>query len=217
MNDKRRVYRRLHRRRNGRGIRGIFNILLTLFLFFGLGAIILSLPANRKPTETLTGAAYVIDGDTVVLGRIHIRLLGIDAPEMGQFCQKAGREYACGREARAMLRNKIGRRAIRCKKEGLDKYRRDLARCYLAETDLNLWMVEQGWAVSYGDYRSEEALARREQRGLWAGQFETPSQWRKEHQKSDEEMETGHGASPSGAISELIHYIRKRIIALIYS
>lgn len=40
-------------------------------------------------------------------------------------------------------------------------------------------MVELGWAVSYGLYQREEADARKNQRGLWAGKFERPAKWRK--------------------------------------
>lgn len=217
MKGKRRAYQRFYRRRSGRKTRGIYSILLTLLLFSGLIAIITSLPDNRSPLETLSGIPYVIDGDTVVLNHIHIRLLGIDAPEMEQLCQKADREYACGKEARNMLRNRIGKAPIQCGKAGIDKYGRTLATCYLGEADLNQWMVEQGWAVAYGSYRSDEAHARREQRGLWAGQFEVPSQWRKEHHKADADAETGHELSRPGVMGELIHYIRKRIIAFFYS
>lgn len=186
-------------------------------MFSALVAIIVSLPINRQPKDSLAGQAYVIDGDTVILNKVHIRLLGIDAPEMAQSCQTADRSYFCGREARTALNTRINGAAIRCEKDGIDKYGRDLGRCYLGETDLNRWMVEQGWAVSYGDYRNEETIARREKRGIWAGSFEVPYQWRKEHQKPNAELETGHDTKSSDVISNAINYIKGYVSTLLNS
>ncbi|MEE9909637.1 thermonuclease family protein [Brucella intermedia] len=166
----------------------------------------------------MAGPVYVIDGDTVILGKIHIRLKGIDAPEMQQQCIRAGTSYDCGREARNLLRSRIGKSSIRCETEGRDQYGRELARCYLGETDLNGWMVEQGWAVSYGDYQREERDARRGQRGIWAGKFEQPSLWRKEHHRLNAEQPTEH-RPPLAVIRDAFNYIREHIrtfIEMIY-
>jgi len=217
MNKRRRYYKRPYQPRSRKKGGGFGGILLTLLIFLILGAIIVSLPVNRQPRESATGSVYVIDGDTVILNRVHIRLLGIDAPEMEQTCRIEGSDYACGRDARNALKNRIGKAAIRCEKEGFDKYGRDLGRCYLGDTDLNQWMVEQGWAVSYGDYRSAEASARREKRGIWAGSFEMPFQWRREHQKPNAEPETGHEAPSTDVISGTINYIKDRLFSIINS
>ena len=45
----------------------------------------------------VTGKAQVTDGDTVKIGGMRIRLLGIDAPEQKQKCWKAGQAWSCGR------------------------------------------------------------------------------------------------------------------------
>jgi len=217
MNKRRRYYKRPYQPRSRKKGGGFGGILLTLLIFLILGAIIVSLPVNRQPRESATGSVYVIDGDTVILNKVHIRLLGIDAPEMEQTCRIEGSDYACGRDARNALKNRIGKAAIRCEKEGFDKYGRDLGRCYLGDTDLNQWMVEQGWAVSYGDYRSAEASARREKRGIWAGSFEMPFQWRREHQKPNAEPETGHEAPSTDVISGTINYIKDRLFSIINS
>jgi len=217
MNKRRRYYKRPYQPRSRKKGGGFGGILLTLLIFLILGAVIVSLPVNRQPRESATGSVYVIDGDTVILNKAHIRLLGIDAPEMEQTCRIEGSDYACGRDARNALKNRIGKAAIRCEKEGFDKYGRDLGRCYLGDTDLNQWMVEQGWAVSYGDYRSAEASARREKRGIWAGSFEMPFQWRREHQKPNAEPETGHEAPSTDVISGTINYIKDRLFSFINS
>ncbi|MFD1197432.1 thermonuclease family protein [Brucella gallinifaecis] len=182
-----------------------------MLIFFALVTIIVFLPDNRQTTESLTGSVYVIDGDTVVINKVHIRLLGIDAPEMAQNCQIAGRDYLCGREARNALRNRINGQPIRCETSDIDKYGRDLARCYLGETNLNRWMVEQGWAVSYWDYRSEEAQARHDKRGIWTGTFQAPYQWRKDQQRSNTKPETHSIAEPPDVISDIFQYIKDRI------
>lgn len=212
---RRRPYRRTYPARRGGRSGDLRSILLTLLLFSAIGLIIVYLPVNRRPAESLQGPVYVIDGDTVILNKVHIRLLGIDAPETEQNCRKADTNYACGKDARKILLTKIGRASIRCEKKGIDKYGRTLGRCYLGDVDLNRWMVEQGWAVSYGDYRSEENEARRERLGIWAGQFELPYQWRKEHQTQPAEPETGHEVTQPDAISRIGDYIRERIDAIL--
>ncbi|MEN5277992.1 thermonuclease family protein [Brucella sp. TWI432] len=211
MTGKWRSYRRPYQRRKPVRGRAIRSILLTLLIFFTLIAIIVYLPANRQPQESLSGSVYVIDGDTLVLNKAHIRLLGIDAPEMEQSCQIAGHDYLCGRDARNALRTKTDGAAIRCEKHGFDKFGRTLGRCYRGEANLNQWMVEQGWAISYGDYRTEEAEARRHKRGIWAGRFEMPDQWRKAHQKPHAGAETSHDVPAFDGTRGLIDYIRKII------
>ncbi|NKC02913.1 thermonuclease family protein [Brucella haematophila] len=222
MRKYRRPYRRPQRRftsgnrRSGMG--GFRSIILTLLFFSAIIVGISYLPNEKRPTETRDGPVYVIDGDTVVINKVHIRLKGIDAPEMAQTCERNGIHYDCGTEARNFLRARIGRTPIRCETEGFDRYGRDLARCYLGETDLNSWMVQQGWAIAYGDYEREEADARRNGRGIWAGRFEKPSSWRKENPRAGENAQTNHGNTQTigrNSINAFTDYIKERITALI--
>src|SRR5690606_2389809 len=71
--------------------------------------------------------------------------------------------------------------AVACEGWSRDRYDRLLARCTVAGRDLARAMVEQGWAVAYGGYDDAEAEARRARRGLWAGSFERPQDWRRIH------------------------------------
>ena len=51
-------------------------------------------------------------------------------------------------------------------------------------SELNGWMVRQGWALAYGragSYRSYEQEAQAARRGLWAGNFVPPWEWRQRH------------------------------------
>ena len=142
---------------------------------------------NTPPLPAIVGKAWVIDGDTINITGTHIRLDGIDAPESDQPCTDAkGAIWPCGRSATSELRAHIRGEELTCRRKALDKYQRVIAVCTLPDgSDINAWMVREGWAVAYGfanTYESEEAQARAAKRGIWAGSFVMPSQWRQTHQ-----------------------------------
>ena len=131
----------------------------------------------------LSGRAHIIDGDTLKIGGKSIRMLGIDAPERRQKCVRKNKQYACGRTSTLALQKLIGGRAVNCIGWQKDRYQRFLATCYLRGADkskpsLNQIMVQHGWAVSYNDYTADQAKARADKRGIWAGKFQRPYQWR---------------------------------------
>jgi endonuclease YncB( thermonuclease family) len=64
-------------------------LILVLILVAGLGYYAYK-NWNAAPPNTIVGKTWVIDGDTVVINNIHIRLEGIDAPESAQMCTEAG-------------------------------------------------------------------------------------------------------------------------------
>lgn len=139
-------------------------------------------------SRSLEGPARVIDGDSLELGGHRVRLHGIDAPELGQRCDdRAGRPFACGERARESLRQLVGDATIRCARRGTDRFQRVLAACRLPDgSDLGTAMVRSGWAVAYpGDgsaiYRAAETDAARRRAGLWAGGFDRPEAWRRDH------------------------------------
>ncbi|MDP2122394.1 MAG: thermonuclease family protein [Hoeflea sp.] len=139
----------------------------------------------------ISGVMRVVDGDSLALGDRRLRLKGIDAPELGQRCRRDGFDYGCGADAASHLRGLIGRHEVSCKGEGIDRYGRDLVRCVADGVDLNETMVRSGHAVAFGDYELAESLARSELAGIWAGEFETPKQWRAVHGGLSEELHTG--------------------------
>ena len=139
---------------------------------------------DAKP---LVGAASVVDGDSLEISGTRIRLTGIDAPEMHQTCTDARREtWSCGRAAARELRARIGDRELKCEQTASDRYRRVLAVCFLPDgSDVNAWMVRQGWAVASGyapNYRSQQDEAKAAKRGIWAGTFMLPAEWRQRYQ-----------------------------------
>lgn len=136
--------------------------------------------------QTVTGEAVVIDGDSLRLDGRELRLDGVDAPELQQTCERNGRSYACGRLARRALGSWLARGKLVCRVAGADRYGRDLALCAVDGEDVNAALVREGVAVAYGRYEREEAAARTDRRGLWAGSFEPPADWRRRHPRPDE-------------------------------
>lgn len=154
---------------------------------FAIIALLAAYAYFKKPSRTLppviTGSASVIDGDTVNIAGTHIRLEGIDAPEWEQTCGDAkGASWPCGRQASRELGGLIRGARLTCKPSDFDQYDRVLAVCALPDgSNVNAWMVRQGWAVAFSRarlYASAEAEARAAKRGLWQGDFTRPSEWR---------------------------------------
>jgi endonuclease YncB( thermonuclease family) len=131
----------------------------------------------------LTGIPRIVDGDTVEIGGVKIRLEGIDAPETDQLCLNAkGQRWTCGIDARDQLINKAGGKPWTCRVSGSDRYGRSLATCKVDGEDVESWMVRAGWALSFTRYShvydAEEKVARDARAGLWSGAFIAPWDWR---------------------------------------
>jgi len=132
--------------------------------------------------ETMTGRASVVDGDTIDISGIRIRLNGIDAPESWQKCQRAdGSEYRCGAAAAFALDDFLAAsRPTRCEQVDVDRYHRVVANCFRADgQNVNAWLVRTGNAVdwprySHGAFAVEQSAAKLEKVGIWRGSFETP-------------------------------------------
>lgn len=143
----------------------------------------LALPAGA---QTLAGTiSRVTDGDTLVVGHARVRLHGIDAPEGSQTCAApSGQPYRCGDSSEGFLaRMAPPGAAIECEVLDADRYGRLVARCVVEGRDLSAWMVRAGWAVAFRrystDYVALEDEARQAHRGMWAGSFVAPWNWRK--------------------------------------
>ena len=150
---------------------------------FGLA--ILAATASPATPAPIVGVASVIDGDTIEIHGVRIRLYGIDAPESRQLCTRpTGERWRCGQQASLALSDQIGRSTVSCDPRDTDRYGRTVAVCTSRGVDLNGWLVTQGWAVAYRrysrDYVRAEDQARAASRGVWSGQFERPWDWRAE-------------------------------------
>jgi endonuclease YncB( thermonuclease family) len=147
--------------------------------------LLITLPAvYASEAESISGTPRIVDGDTLVIDGTRIRLHGIDAPETKQTCQRDGIDWLCGQEASKALRDYVGDTDLRCERLDTDRYGRMVARCYRPDgTDIGEWMVSNGWALAYRrysiEYVDDETTAETAERGLWAGEFIEPWEWRR--------------------------------------
>lgn len=152
----------------------------------GLALLLTVVVATAQPAVDgpLSGRATVIDGDTLELRGQRLRLWGIDAPENRQTCERSGETYRCGQVAANALDRHIGGRPISCIERDRDRYGRIVVQCSVSGRDIGAWMVRQGYAIRYTayagmSYLSDEAAARLARRGVWAGRFDRPWEWRR--------------------------------------
>jgi endonuclease YncB( thermonuclease family) len=149
-----------------------------------LAALALSAQLACVPQERFSGRAEVTDGDSLEIGSTRLRLYGVDAVEGRQSCTRGGRAWACGNEAARKLRDLIGDRTVSCTKRDVDDYGRIVAVCRSGAADLGAEMVRAGFATAYrrysNDYVDEENDARAARRGIWAGDFASPEDYRRD-------------------------------------
>lgn len=156
------------------------NRIVPAVAFLALALIILAV-VGRVREESITGTAHVIDGDSLVVNGREMRLKGLDAPESRQTCRVANKDVPCGREATFALRKWLQRGPVTCIGNETDRYSRLLVTCRVAGQDIGADLVRNGHAVDRGGYPREEAFARSDSRGIWAGEFEPPDAWRRRH------------------------------------
>jgi endonuclease YncB( thermonuclease family) len=100
-----------------------------------------------------------IDGDTLRCGRERVRLLAIDAPELGRCAP--GRRCVPGdpRRARATLAEAVDR-SMRIERIGQDRYGRTLALVRSRKGDLSCWQLRQRSAMYRRDWDQGARVAR---------------------------------------------------------
>ena len=127
----------------------------------------------------------VVDGDSLELGSLRIRLIDIDAPELFQECYDENiKSYECGKIAADFLK-KIVSGGIKCQEVSLDIYKRSLMDCFdKSGENINRKMILNGLAISYGDrFIEEEKMAKDKKIGIWKGRFMRPELYRSLHKK----------------------------------
>jgi micrococcal nuclease len=109
--------------------------------------------ARRRMPATITGRGYVVDGDSIIIDKVMIRLAGIDAPELDQ---------PYGQNAKQALMRLCRGQIIRATVDDSDHYDRTVATCHLPDgRDLSAEMVTCGMALDWpkfsgGRYRALE-------------------------------------------------------------
>jgi endonuclease YncB( thermonuclease family) len=108
----------------------------------------------RSPHPSVPGTVeHVVDGDTVILaGGEHVRLLGIDAPELHPGRPGHPRPFPepGAVEAAKALRLMVEGQPVRVERRGRDRYGRTLARLSLPDgTDVSEELLRRGLVVPY--------------------------------------------------------------------
>ncbi|WP_019218584.1 thermonuclease family protein [Bartonella florencae] len=164
---------------------GIFIAIAIITVYFKYTQRI-PLKEDFSSKTVIKGHASIIDGDSIVISSVMIRLMGIDAPELQQFCGKTEARYLCGLEAKKYLEELIANQPVTCYWQKKDKYRRILATCKTKRiSNINAMLVRNGWAVSYYDYPEEEQEAKENKNGMWQSHFQRPREWRKAHPRTE--------------------------------
>lgn len=136
-----------------------------------------------KPGATISGKAYVIDGDTIRVSGEKIRLSGLDAPEVDQVAKhQDGYWFKQGQRIKSALIKEIGGKVVRVTVEGYDKYDRVLGYVTYNDQDVGEWLVWNGYAIAAYNkrYSRVELDAQRAQRGMWAHAARyDPRNWRR--------------------------------------
>lgn len=129
--------------------------------------IALSLSVISCVPSTGSNLSYesVVDGDTFYADGKKIRIWGIDAPEKGEY-----EYYTATLYLEVLLENK----ELSCNLMHIDKYKREVMRCYAEGNDIASDLVRMGMAKDYekyskGYYEKEEIEARQNKRGIWSG------------------------------------------------
>jgi endonuclease YncB( thermonuclease family) len=128
--------------------------------------------ADAAIVSEIVGVATISDADTIRIGERRISFDGVATPRERAMCGETNAQRA----ARDALRSVIRSNEVRCTISDLpDAQGRDVARCRVGETDLNEYLVANGWARdlpahSNGAYADEEAAAREAGRGVWGMQ-----------------------------------------------
>jgi endonuclease YncB( thermonuclease family) len=161
--------------------------------------------AKRKVYLNTVAAEDVIDGDTIRMGDVSLRLWGVDAPEQDQLCRNAsGQPFPCGDVAGQHLAELIADKLVWCgpplTPEGrrlppadmpvpTETSGRPIVMCWVRsggeETDIARAMARDGYAHLYEDafgvksiYMDDVGEALRTRAGLHAGELLPPWLWR---------------------------------------
>lgn len=163
----------------------------------------------------------VIDGDTLQIDGHTVQLYGIDAPELGQYCERNGELWECGREAALFLQKTVEFEGppIECSPWGEEPADEDSSElvigvCQVGPKVVGLTMVQNGYAMalpdSFPDYKEAEKQARQAKLGLWRGDFVPPWQWREGKGGEARSSDWVRRCSVKGALGragEAIYYV----------
>ncbi|WIW90251.1 thermonuclease family protein (plasmid) [Sphingobium sp. V4] len=151
-------------------------------VFAAASSVAFSLSFSITHAQVMLGIPIVIDGDTLRFGGETVRLYGIDAPESQQTCKRGAESWPCGQEAASALRRYVEGGRLDCQPRDFDVYGRIVAVCHVNGRDLSQSLAEGGYAIALTErttaYAASEQAAQSARRGIWAGEFERPADYR---------------------------------------
>lgn len=101
-------------------------------------------PPLPRAGQVLKGRCHVIDGDTIVIEKTHVRPAGVDAPEL---------DHPYSRKAKFALATFCKGQVVTARISGDVTYERVVAHCTLADgTDLSAALVKQGLALAWARF-----------------------------------------------------------------
>jgi endonuclease YncB( thermonuclease family) len=153
-------------------------------IFLLLFAIVL-LATSFAMAGTPNGHIRVIDGDTLDVGGVRVRLHGIDAPEANQRCEtEQGVTWDCGAWVSREVRARYQGKAAMCEALDNDRYGRVVARCKVDGQDMGAALVGDGLAFAYRRYSLDYDLIEKQaavaEKGLWAMRVQEPAAFRRD-------------------------------------
>jgi endonuclease YncB( thermonuclease family) len=138
--------------------------------------------AGPAMAQIYLGSAQAVDGDSLNIGGERFRLFGIDSVELHQTCNREEKQWQCGEDATAALRNLVNGKAVNCNQRDRDPYGRVVATCTVDGRDIAEQMVSMGYAVTLPNFSTAyipaEKVAKTNRIGIWASEFQLPSEYR---------------------------------------
>lgn len=133
----------------------------------------------------ITGTARVVDGSTLDVGGVVVRLYGIQAPHPEQTCRtRKGQTQHCGRIATLALIQIVRGPKLRCEDKGRDSQGRRQGLCFVGWLNINEEMVASGHALADpatgADFQRAETFAKARREGIWQTTFTLPWEWQGE-------------------------------------
>jgi endonuclease YncB( thermonuclease family) len=158
-------------------------LLCSLLLALAAGSAFAPVLAQELRPKEVSGAAVVLDGDTIRVGLAVVRLWGVDAPEITS-CRAATvpmQPFCGGPKADQSLESLariIGNREIVCREVNRDSFRQMMGQCFIGRTNVGVEQIRSGFAVGWPSYLRQnaelalpytaaEAEARSARRGFW--------------------------------------------------
>ncbi len=162
-------------------------------------------PADQADDLLGPDLANAVDGNTLLLRGVQVKLFGIDAVQIDQTCQDAdGSDYACGRRAAHALQALLHETQVLCLPMFTVSDNQVLGACelYSAERtiprspgqfvefmrnrtrpNLSRMMIAEGHALAVGVgmelFGEDQDQAQQQRLGIWQGVFQPPEVWRR--------------------------------------